>query len=127
MAMKTLFFLILFAPLLAISKNGHLGLPPFDLKKEYQYSGDLVQIKIIPGDKETKLFVVGKETARLKFDKLDVHATLIIGNNEKTITFSRQKDHFSTTDTLSSGDLNLKLHLLDSKKSEQLKIKLINN
>jgi len=124
------FFLMLFCAAVsslgfAQDPHGKFGIPAQDLKPEYQQHGSLVSIRIVPADKETKLFIVGNESASLKFDKINITGKIRVGQNEKVILFNRQKDYFTTTDQL-AGDLDLQLELKDKKKKENFKIKLTN-
>lgn len=120
--MKT--FVILFCAALssltfAQDPHGRFGLPAQDIKPEYQEHGSLISIRLVPADKVTKLFIVGKEAASLKFDKLNITGKIRVGNNEKVILFNREKDYFTTTDQL-SGDLDLQLEMKDKEKERKL-------
>lgn len=117
--------LILFYAIVGFAQDPHgkFGMPAQDLKPEYQEHGSLVSIRIVPASKLTKLFIVGKESASLKFDKINVTGKIRVGDNEKVIQFNREKDYFTTTDQL-IGDLDLQLELKDKKKKENFKIKI---
>lgn len=87
-------------------------------------SGRMFMVKIVPGKKETSLFVLGKKSAMLKFDRLKVEATLFVGNEEKTINLIRKKDHFVTSTPLVGDHLDLKLQSDENQGNEELRIKL---
>lgn len=118
----TLFVLLAFH-VFAQDPHGDFAAPAQDLKPELQRKGELFSIKIIPAGKITKLFIVGNETASLKFDKLTVTGVLRFGKDEKVIVFNRKKDYFTAPGPL-KGDLELKLEHKDAKKTENFKIDL---
>jgi hypothetical protein len=95
-----------------------IGIP--DRPQEYTSKGGLFSVKLIPGAKETRLVVVGKDVAKLDINKLDVTGTLKLGKNEKVIKFRRQKDYFSTNENLNKGDLNLRLMNRQNNKSDEV-------
>jgi len=105
--------------------HGNFAAPAQDLKPEYQRKGELFSIRIIPAGKETKLFIVGNETASIKVDKLHVTGKIRVGQNERIIVFNRKNDYFSAPGNL-KGDLDLKLEQKDTKKTENFKIELNN-
>jgi hypothetical protein len=110
---------------LAKDPNRSFGLPAVDAPKEYQHHGDLVSIRIVPGDKETRLYLVGKEAASLKLSEVGIVGTLHLGDSEKAISFKQTQGYFFTETPL-SGQLNLEIKLPDQKK-EKFKIKLNKN
>ena len=95
-----------------------IGIP--DRPQEYTSKGGLFTVKMIPGKRETRLVVVGKDVAKLDINKLDVTGTLKFGKNEKVIKFVRKKDYFSTNEKLNKGDLNLKLMNKRDNKSDEV-------
>mgnify|MGYP003348097754 CR=1 FL=1 len=110
---------------LAQQPNKDFGLPaqtvPF---KEWEQKGNLFDIKIIPGKKQTKLYLVGKETATLEFKKLSVVGKIKVGNNEKTIEFRRDKDYFTTSDEIKGDSLQIHAEDKASKKQEKFEFDL---
>jgi hypothetical protein len=128
-------FLALFAAVLSDTtgwaKAPPLGLSSPDRPREYQQQGELISVRLVPGAKQSQLFVVGKETAKIKFEDSTVSATLFFGDQTKEILFKRNKDHYVTTEKLDKGELKLNLNVNSNteqlKKSEQFNIKLIND
>ncbi len=87
-------------------------------------TGRIFEVKIFPGTKETKIFVIGKKAAQINFNKLEIEAILTLGQEERTLTLKRSKDHYVTS-KMSGGDkLRLKLKMKDSKKLEEFNINL---
>ena len=87
-------------------------------------TGKLFVVKIFPGTKETKIFVLGKKTAQINFNKLEIEAILTLGQEEKTLTLKRKSDHYVTSKLLGGDKLLLKLKTSDSKKLEEFRINL---
>ncbi len=58
-----------------------------------QQSG-LLTIRIVPGDKTIKVFVVGYEKANLKFDDLGLEASVKIAGRDRILRVFREGDHF---------------------------------
>ena len=92
---------------------------------EFEQHGDLVKIKFVPGDRETKIYVVGLDAAAVKVDDLTVTAHLKVGETEKVIKFKRKKDYFSTEEEL-KGEFHVQLHNQDAKKVDEFRIRLQN-
>lgn len=101
----------------------HFGLPAKDLPMEYQQKGSLISIKIVPKNKETRLYLVGHDIAIMKVDEVAVTGKLKLGKNEKIIQFRRKGDYFTTQDKL-SGNVNIKLEMLNTKKTEEFNFKI---
>jgi len=76
--------------------------------KEFEQHGNLFDIKVVPTAKEVRLYLVGKEKAIVKFDKLSVTAKIRAGKSEKIIQFHKGKDYFTTTDEVRGEVLHLK-------------------
>lgn len=87
-------------------------------------TGKLFEVKVFPGTKETKIFVIGTKAAQINFDKLKIEATLTLGQEEKTLVIKRKKDHFVTSNLLGGDKLRLKLETKDTNKLEEMKINL---
>ncbi len=110
---------------LAKAQPAALGLPAQDVKyKEFEQHGNLFDLKIIPGSKETRLYLVGKEAASVKFEKLSIVGKIKVGNNEKLIEFRKDKDYFTTKDILHGQTLHLKAKDDESQKSEEFQVDL---
>lgn len=113
----------LFFSLSSIQARGQEAIDPND-PSHISQSGQMFMVKIVPGAKETSLYVLGKKTALLKFDKLKVQASLFVGNEEKIIALIRKKGHFVTQTPLVGDELNLKLQSDENHGKEELRIKL---
>lgn len=90
-----------------------------------QQQGQLFTVNIVPGDKLTTIKIVGKKAATIKFDKLKIEATMYVGGQEKTLSFQKDKNIFSTTEKI-SGDLKLKILGEKPDQSETFQFKLKN-
>lgn len=121
-----LFCLTLLSSFATHAKNNQFGLPAKDLPQEYQQKGDLFTIRLVPADKETKLYIVGNEIASLKVEQLDVVGKIKIGKNEKVLRFQRKADHFSATAPI-QGDVQLNVKMLDQPKEETFNLRMKKN
>ncbi len=84
-----------------------------------QQSG-LMTIRIVPGDKTIKVFVVGYEKAKVKWDDLALEASTNIGGKERILKIVREDDHFNIE--RSSKDLmKLELKIKGLEKTSVLK------
>lgn len=88
-------------------------------------SGNLFTVTVVPGDKSSKFYILGKEAARIKIDNLSIEASLFIGENEKKLTLQRKSDYFTTTTPLKGDHLFLKLKTKPEDKVDEIKIKLL--
>lgn len=87
-------------------------------------TGQMFTVKIIPGDKESKFFILGKEAIKIKLDKLKIEASLVSGKLEKKISLRQQEDYFVTSVPLKGDQLNLKIQEEAPGKMDEIKIKL---
>lgn len=124
--LATAVFLSNFIPLTAgfAEEPPHFGMPAQDLPKEYSQKGELFTIKLVPKAKETRLYLVGSEVAKVKFSKISITGTIKVGENEQQVTFYRKKDYFQTPTPI-KGDLDLKLKHLDTQKTEEIRFRLL--
>lgn len=98
---------------------------PADPMNHLQQTGRLVEVKIVPKDKKTMIYVVGKKTAQLKWDRLNMEATLYLPNNvSRKLTLKKDKDAFIHEGLLSEGELSLDLKEITPGESETLKFQL---
>lgn len=100
---------------------------PIDPKdvSHLKQAGEMFTVKIIPGDKVSSFYILGKEAAKIKIDKLSVEATLFVGTNEKKIILEKKKDHFTTITPLIGDSIRLKLKDQQPEKMEEIRIKLV--
>lgn len=103
-----------------------LAQEPVDPKdvSHLKQAGQMFTVKIIPGAKESTVYVLGKEAAKIKIDKLKVEATLFEGKLEKKISLERKNDFFVVKSPLKGDSLNLKIQDEAPQKMEEIKIKL---
>jgi hypothetical protein len=116
--MKMLLALLLFPIFVhAQQDNGPFGgMPAQNIPfPEWEEHGQLITIRIVPADKETHLYLVGKEAAALKSDDMRVTAKVFSGKTEHTLTFVRNKDHFTAPEAV-NGDVQVQVH--DTKKDQ---------
>jgi hypothetical protein len=91
--MKSLITVVLLSTLPLFAQEP-TSMGPTDRPQEYQAKGGLFSVCLIPGDKETKLIVVGNEVAKLKVDKLHITATMKFGKDERVVQFQRFNDYY---------------------------------
>lgn len=117
--MKIISLLILFS-WLAMAQE------PVDPKdvSHLKQAGQMFTVKIVPGAKESTVYILGKEAAKIKIDKLKIEATLFEGKLERKILLERKSDFFVTKSPLKGDSLNLKIQDEAPQKVEEIKIKL---
>jgi hypothetical protein len=130
--MKTLALTVL-AALIGISiyvsrqalAQGNFGVPAQSAPyKEFEQHGNLVDIKMVPAGKETRIYFVGKEAGKLSTDKISVTGRLKNGDKEKDITLRKFKEYFSTEDSLEGESLHVKARMEDIEKDEEFHFNL---
>ncbi|NUM59644.1 MAG: hypothetical protein HUU56_13475 [Bdellovibrionaceae bacterium] len=99
----------------------------FDPKNQnhLQESGQMFTVQIIPGEKVSKIYVLGKESAKIKIEDLKIEASVFVGQNEKKLTLERKKDFFSIHSPLKGDKIYLKLKDKNLDKIDEFKIKLV--
>ena len=111
--------------LLSLSLARAQPLPAQDVKfKEFQQHGNLFDIRVVPAGKEVRLYLVGKEAASVKFEKLSIVGKIKAGKTEKLIEFHKGKDYFTTTDEVRGQTLHVKAKNEDSQNTEEFQIDL---
>jgi hypothetical protein len=120
--MRLLFSVMLFWANFAFATEP-FGLPAQDPRPVYEKKGDVFSIRLVPADKETRLYIVGNEAVAVKFDDVKVTGRVRFGDREKVITFNRKDDYFTTSDQL-AGDVDLSLK--NKKKAEKFKFQIKN-
>lgn len=88
-------------------------------------SGNMFTVTVVPGDKSSKFYILGKEAAKIKIDNLSIEASLFIGENEKKLTLLKKRDYFTTSTPLKGDHLFLKLKNKPEDKVDEIKIKLL--
>jgi hypothetical protein len=133
--MKTIFSTITFA-LIILTTNGPLfaqnnpgksefGIPAQSMAfKEYEQQGQLFTLKVIPSKKETRIYIVGNEAAKVSVNNYTVHALVMMGRHRQEINFKQQKDYFATKEKIKGEQLHVKLQNKESKEIEEFKIEL---
>lgn len=96
---------------------------PFD-RAHIEQSGRMFTVKIIPGKKQTQVFILGKEAARLKFEDYHVEARLLIGKDEKEIGLKQKNDYYVTELPIQGDLLKIKIEQKKPKVNEEIEIKL---
>lgn len=93
---------------LAQNPSGKLG-DPANFPTNGQ--GQFFTVKIVPGDKQTKFFVMGKKAAQLNFSKVHLEASYFLNGTETKITFTKSSDHFAAeaADLKKANELQLKV------------------
>ncbi len=112
---------LLFFYSLSVLAESRIGLPPVDLRPGQVVEGNLFSVKIVPGSKETTFFVVGKEAAQIKLDKMQLQLTVDPDGTKKIFSLKRRKDAFVLDQKLES-DSQLEIRSHDGK-IEQLRLK----
>ncbi|HPI41595.1 MAG TPA: hypothetical protein PLJ21_12375 [Pseudobdellovibrionaceae bacterium] len=86
-------------------------------------SGQLFTVKVVPFDKEAKIYIVGKENVKINWQGTDLEATLQLPQGEKKITLIKGKDHFLIKESI-KGNLDLKLQSKPNTTVEKFRFKL---
>ncbi len=89
--MKTLILSILVATSLSTAQDFRDNQ---ELLNHLEKQSGLLTVKLIPGAKNIKVFVVGYEKANIKFTDLGVEASVIIAGAERRLKVLREADHF---------------------------------
>ena len=112
--------IVLLLSMICMAENQFDPNNPAHLKE----TGKLFVVKIIPGKRETSLWIVGREAAAIQFNKLRVEAVLYVGKTEKRIELYKKDDHYTTQSILTGDELRLKLQGEKPEQLEQLRIQL---
>ena len=89
--------------------------------KDIEKTGQLVSIRLVPGDKNIKVFVVGYERLNLTFDDLGLEASTSIAGKTSKLRVSKQNDHFNIQRT-NSNKLKLDLQFKADEKTDRLQV-----
>lgn len=83
--------------------------PEIDPRAHMNKNGQLFDVRVVPKDKQTMFYIVGKRAARLKWDKLQVEATLFPGNNQpaRKLSLKPGKDAFIHEGSLEPGEISV--------------------
>ncbi len=84
--------------------------------------GNLVDLKIVPGDKEISVFLVGDKVANMKINDVGLEAQVQVGKELQSLTVTRKEGHFVIKNGTTSRALKLKLKSNDL--SEQFDVHL---
>ncbi|MEZ4871810.1 MAG: hypothetical protein R2827_06090 [Bdellovibrionales bacterium] len=87
--------------------------------------GQLFTIKLVPGDKSLKLYVVGNEAAEVRKSIYGVEASVFVGDEVKTLVVTPNSDHYIISRPKNSKELNLRLRST-SETFEDFKVPLPN-
>lgn len=103
-----------------------LAQEPVDPKdvSHLKQAGQMFTVQIVPGAKSSTFYVLGKEAAKIKIDKLKIEATLFEGKIGKKISLEKKDDHFVTSTALKGDSINLKIQDEKPGQTEEIKIKL---
>lgn len=97
--------------------------------RQLEQAGKLFSVKMVPKDRVTSFFIVGKKAGQLKFDKLQVEATFFENldpQRPRNIVLKKNADHFVYDGELQSGKLKLQIKTDDPTQSEQIEVKMSN-
>jgi hypothetical protein len=84
----------------------------YDPAKQNVQTGQLFEVKIIPGNKLVEVYVVGREMADVKFSDVNLVASVELGKRHWLVVPSRIKSHFvlpAPAEVPESAVSNLKL------------------
>ena len=91
--MKLFFALFMLFGIFAFAE-GNLALPPVDLRPGEFVDGALFSVRVVPGARETSFYVVGKQTAKVKLDKLKLQLIVDPEGARKTFTLQRKNEAY---------------------------------
>lgn len=103
----------------ALGQKKEFGLPPVDLRQGQVVQGDLFTVKVVPGDRRTSFFIVGKKAADLNLDTLQLQLTSL--KTKTPVTLKREKDGFVYEERLLM-DSDLQIRTPEGK-TETIKLK----
>lgn len=84
--------------------------------------GNLVDLKIVPGDKEIAVFLVGDKVANMKVSDVGLEAQVQVGKELQSLSVTKKDGHFVIKNATTSRALKLKLKSNDL--SEQFDVHL---
>jgi len=117
--MKTLLFLLgVFTSLSSFAQGPSLTDPHGILTG----SGKLFTVKMIPADKQMKVFVVGNKAADVRITDLGLEAYVKVGNEFKPITLKRSEQYYVLPEELKPNS-DLRFDVKSSKDKESIFIK----
>lgn len=86
--------------------------------------GQMFTVTVVPAAKELKVFVVGKEQARLKMSDLGLQAFVRSGGTMRLVNATKKADHFVISEKPAEGsELRVKLEYGDKTEVHQVPIK----
>lgn len=86
-------------------------------------NGKLINIKIVPGDKQLKIYLIGKDVGGLEVNKGSLEAYLQFGQQEKRIELSKKQDYY-LLDQQPKGSMRIEFRSSDQKQKEDFHFKL---
>jgi len=78
----------------SFAQKKNFALPPTDLRQGSLHQGDLFTVKMVPGDKETSFYVVGKKAGSIKLDKMTMDLIFESGGESKRVSLGRRDQAF---------------------------------
>lgn len=119
--LKVLFSSLVIVGSLAALAGPDLSAPPIQVDPSLVQTGQLFSIKIIPGAKQTKFYVVGTEAASIDLKNMTVEALLLAQGQKRKIQLKKVDDHYVTTDKV-EGQVQLKIRAGSESKEESFKV-----
>lgn len=110
---------LIFSCVLAFAQSEDRGKPP--LVQE----GHLFQIRLEPGNKNLKVFLVGKQGVELDWKNAQLRATLEMGSKKRQLKLVKKDDHFRIEDEIPSSEkFNLKIQATGNGQTETYKFEI---
>jgi transcription-repair coupling factor (superfamily II helicase) len=105
------------------SPDTHFAAPAQSVPyQEFEQHGNLVDMRIVPGDKETRFYVIGKEAAKLK--KFSLTGQAQSGDKVTDLKLKKFNDYYVTQDKIEGQTLHMKAQMENSEANEEFHINL---
>lgn len=96
-----------------------------DSPAHFEQSGKMFTVRLVPGEKQTELFILGKKKSSIRWNRFTLKADLQNeGAPSKPIEFKLEKDRFVYPGPLNQGELHLDLREHPEAPAEKLRLKL---
>ncbi len=86
-------------------------------------NGKLINVKLVPADKQLKIYLIGKDVGGIETNQGSLEAYLQIGQQEKRIEISKKQDHY-LLNQLPKGQMRIEFRSSDQKQKENFHFKL---
>lgn len=86
-------------------------------------NGKLINVKLVPADKQLKIYLIGKDVGGVEMNQGSLEAYLQIGQQEKRVELSKKQDYY-LLNQLPKGQMRIEFQSSDQKQKENFHFKL---